>query len=225
MDLEDFERETDHEEKEEVLRCNRAFYQDAVAIIRRNKTERNKRRRLAVSLSSACAVVLVVFCSVFFPLYGQNRPQIPAYYSDNIKNQTIEWKNWGEDSLEFTFALAEKYTTKTVEYMYDTVSNDKLYYHLVTVSDDLLIRAEIWLYINPYYRDDFHQIVQGETFEFNSLSLIYLEKQEVQDDIYSYNTVGKIEQGNELIYISYSETSLEVSSNFTQFMSELVGKK
>lgn len=230
MNSEEFDQEIDEREAEEILRRNEPFRQKALAQIRKQKAEKERRRRkIIVRLSSACAAVVVVFCCVFFPLYcqRQEQPKIPVYFNDNIKSKEISWNQWGNESVEFIFTLNENYLKESLEMNYDSLSNDTLFYCLNCSFNynDNFGSMWMWLYTNPYYRDETHELLSGTTFNFSSFSLVYNETQEVQEGIYSYNTVGKIEQGNELIYISYTETSLEAQSNFTQFVSELVRKK
>lgn len=228
MNSEEFDQEIDEREAEEILRRNEPFRQKALAQIRKQKAEKERRRRkIIVRLSSACAAVVMVFCCVFFPLYcqRQEQPKIPVYFNDNINRKELSWEQWGENSKEFQIIINDDYYKENIELYYDTLTNDTLYYRLVCKSEDSFKRSEICLYSNPYYRNEKHSIDKGVTVNINSFSLVYNETQEVQEGIYSYNTVGEIEQGNELIYISYTETSLEAQSNFTQFVSELVRKK
>lgn len=231
MNLLKWAKKKERRENREILERNKPFHDQIVNEIKaRNAYSASRSKMRLIRCVSAFAGVAAAFCCIFFPIYFSGDtgvPTIPVYYSDKSRIKDITLQEWKDGSNNFSFQFNDNFNFEKIELIYDTITNDNLYYHLKCKSNDMLKTFETWTFINPYYRDDKINLNIDDSTEvlINDYTLYYIENYSLNNVIYTYSTNGTIEVGTEMIYISYSETSIAQQSQFIQFVQELVHLK
>lgn len=229
MDIKKWVKKKNKEYAEEILERNRPFHDMMIAKISEDNSSgpyRIKRRnRLAVFFVSA----VIAFCAVFFPVYfccvNRINKNPPLYFTDNFKERQVELSDWNDGGNEFLFTLDQNYVIEKSRLIYDSISNDSLYYHLLCVAEYSPIYFEVLLYPNPDYSDENRNVKADERTEVNGYELYYDVACEDLGGMYRYACVGKIESGDESVVIKYNETVTENKSNFIDFVKNTVNLK
>lgn len=228
MDIDEFLEEKEQKSAQEILEKDRPFFEKMMAEIKQKKQKSQRRKKIVGRWAGVCAGVAAAFVCVFVPAYCSLQNKTVQPYSGYAKNKIVEISDWSEGSKVFNFSLVGGHTPKRMELTYDVETGDDLYYFLEYVynNDISSVYSEIIFYPNPYYEFQNIDLVEGINVELNGLTLVYAESTYIEGDvIYSYETLGKIEQGDEVIYFQYSETTLNSQSGFVEFVQEFVQKK
>lgn len=227
MNIKKYLREKNRRDAEIILNNNRDFHDRAIAEIEENRQGERRRRAPVRRWCGVCAGVAATLCCVLIPVYitcNRDNTQPPVYYEDNRGTRDVGLSDWSDGSDMFTFSVDDSYIeTNTLKY--DVVSNDILVYQLKCNSADDLLMVGLWLYPNPYYRDEAQSLTEGTVVELDGYTLMYDETVSEVGGVQLYSAKGKIEAGGEMVFITYSETSLETQSNFIWFVRESVHKK
>lgn len=111
----------------------------------------------------------------------------------------------------------------SVSCAYDTVYHDELFYILSYSDDDSLDDITIIVKTNKDYnygfinpeRWDKTEVIKGYVLNYN-------EETDIEDDVCFITISGKIECGNDIVYINYEGASLTEQSNFLVLMDMLI---
>lgn len=211
-----FEKRIEEDKKSMLTESDRAFLatlQDMV--VERPQGEVlakpfNYKKPLIISVACFMVAALTVFLILWFAL--PSKPKGKVYFEDNFVEVRSDVTELNSDLILCSFEADENYSLEIFK-IYDSVSNDTLYYKL-KMSDDYGINIKLEIVVNKNYNHP--AIIYGaETsgITISDYTLVYLQTVTPMPiggvSFNSVNCMGEMQIGNQWIYImSYEEMSL-----------------
>lgn len=218
--------EKDEKERQEILERNKEFHDKCIQKIKDNK-DKKKPKVVVTRCAGGAFALTMVLCCFIFPAKDQflAEPATTPVYNSIRVTETFEITNWADESNSFIFTLDDYYVQDKNEKISDSETGDTLYLYLKCTSQDSLNELMITLYPNPYFREEKGLGKNIHMAELSGYTLSYSETVTDYGGIYGYDCVGLIEEGNDIVYITYSETSMSEQSGFISFVEQTIQKK
>lgn len=219
-----FDKRIEEDKKSRITESDRAFLASLESYVVeppegevRVKTFNYK----ALLYSVACAIVaaLTVFIIVYFTVKPGNAPVTPPdYFFDESDPVVSDLSELNGDLILFAFeADTNKYKT-VVEKVYDSVSNDTLYYVLTVTNaiPDFELSARIVIVVNENYtfapgdynRETVEDTIFGYTIKYTQMLTTIATMDTIK--VYEAKCKGEMQIGTQWVYITqYQETTVD----------------
>lgn len=212
------------------------FLHKAHSQIKENRESVKDKQRIKVTASATATgdtikqynrsqIYIIISVLALFVIVGAiiltlllNKPFNKSYsYDGDTEVVSIERLN-SKSEIQFN-----EIDEVSVSCAYDTVYHDELFYILSYSDDDSLDDITIIVktnkdynygFINPEHWDK-TEVLKGHVLNYN-------EETEIEDDVCFITISGKIECGNDIVYISYEGVSLTERSNFLLIIDMLI---
>lgn len=187
------------------------------------KEEKRKRKKILLSFSSVLAVVFVAVIGIFVTLPKATEPEEEGkfYYAENISSTVAEFAEVN-NSIEVIKINASDIYELRAERVYDSISEDVLYYRVQFESEETHETVLLEFYVNPYYPSERTLKNEPTEYVFKGNPLKY-DLQITNNDVpffIHYTAILKIE--NLEIYIDYEQFSIDEQSNFFEFLEQTI---
>ena len=169
---------------------------------------------------ASVACVIVVCLAVGLGV-GLTRPKIPVYLGTNEDRILIEYNEF-VSSTDSTVKVGANYSIPRVERVFDTVSDDNLYYNMVIEHKNDLIRGEISVVVNKYYNFKEQHIGDVQKSKFNQYDMEYSVRETMLEDVPMNEYFGRIDYKGYKIYFSFTELHLDDTPSPNAVLNELL---
>lgn len=168
----------------------------------------NYKKPLIISVACFMVAALTVFLILWFALPA--KPNGKVYFEDNFVEVRSDVTELNSDLILFSFEADENYSVD-ISKVYDSVSNDTLYYKL-KMSDDYSVNIRLEIVVNKnyihsdmaYWAETTEDAISGYTIKY-AQTITPLAGMPFN----TVNCMGEMQIGNQWIYImSYEEMSL-----------------
>ncbi|MDE7394657.1 MAG: hypothetical protein K2M95_00870, partial [Clostridiales bacterium] len=187
------------------------------------KPDSRKKKTFWISLCSSLAAACIIIISILVFHPSPTKPPQKRYLIENQNFSEIEsFDSIRGDIQNISIQFGNIYTP-IVQKVYDSESNDTLYYTIELNNEDTTYeRMVLEIYVNRDFHDrkSLSEVTGTETV--NGLNVRYYKKIVVDDwaNQIIYNAV--ITYKNTEIYIDYKQYSLDESSNFFNFIEQTI---
>ncbi len=179
-----------------------------------------KKSVLAICIGSIVTVALAVAIVCVALLYNPASGQDEHYYASGDENRrSSSCEELNTDTVYFDLAGD---VNADVDIVFDTVSNDTLYYHAEVSLEDTFESLKLIFVTNEFYNYTFGHLDFNRHETLRAYVLDYVVTTEEEDGIYTHKVDAELITDNEKIYISYEELSLEEESNFVYCIKSLL---
>lgn len=185
----------------------------------------NARLIFSAAASLVLIVALAVSLWVIFTPKDDGGDILPKQYvKENEVAVDVNFAQISEDMLYSKVELDSKIIS-ILSSVYDSTSNDHLYYVVGIDDQDNFLAAKLFIVANKDYDLFFYLPEQLLTVQINGFKVDYTESTVEEDGIYLTESKAVIITGNETIYIDYSGYSLEEQSNFLNWLESTIKAK
>lgn len=168
----------------------------------------NYKKPLIISVACFMVATLTVFLILWFAL--PSKPKGKVYFEDNFVEVRSDVDELNSDLMLCSFEADENYSVD-ISKVYDSVSNDTLFYKLI-VTNDLSLNIQLDIVVNKnYIHSDMGYGAATSDIIISGYTLAYVQTITplAGTPFNTVNCMGEMQIGNQWIYImNYEEMSL-----------------
>lgn len=185
-----------------------------------NKHKISKKPLIAICLSSVVTVALLVAMICVVILYNPMTKSEEHYYSSGDENRKASSLDELNADTVYYDLISE--INADVDIVFDTISNDDLYYEADINFENTFEIVKLVVVINDFYDYKFEHFDYTEQEKIGPYFLNYIVRTEDEDGIYTHKVDAEIITAFEKIYINYEEITLVEETNFVDFVKKIL---
>lgn len=180
----------------------------------------SKKSLFVICTSSLVTVALLVAIVCVVLLYNPAIKSEEHYYTSGDENRRASTLN--ELNAATTYYDLASDANADIDIVFDTVSNDDLYYEVNIDLEDTFEYVKIVVVTNKFYDYKFEHFDYTDRETLGSYVLNYIVMTQEEDGIYTHKVDAEIITSAEKIYITYEGLGLEQESNFIYCIEQLL---
>lgn len=199
---------------------DKAFLDELKQSATPEKNRLSKKSLFVIGASSLVTVALLIAIICVVILYDPVNKSQEHYYSsgdENRRSSTVE-----ELNADTVYYDLRSDINADADIVFDTVSNDDLYYEVNIDLEDTFENVKIVVVTNKFYDYKFEHFDYTDRETLGSYVLNYIVMTQEEDGIYTHKVDAEIITSAEKIYITYEGLGLEQESNFIYCIEQLL---